>query len=103
MEVATIAAMISVAKCHNVALCRNAIMRQNHGPPPFLHPAPHGTLNHAGHGLIGMTLFQERHRFGAARFQLLGGTFGPPASNQTLAQQIVALFIRVSTTELAES
>jgi hypothetical protein len=47
--------------------------------PEGLHPAherTYGRLNHAGHRLIRVTLFQKRHRLGASRLQLSGRAFG---------------------------
>src|SRR5947207_7634221 len=78
--------------------------------PEGLHPAHYGTyggLNDPGHSLVGMAPLQERHRFGAPRFQLSGSAFGSHEPYYATARTIYPLFMRgsisVQTKKLARS
>src|SRR5947207_8110162 len=69
--------------------------------PEGLHPAHYGTyggLNDPGHSLVGMAPLQERHRFGAPRFQLSGSAFGSHEPYYATARTIYPLFMRESIT-----
>jgi hypothetical protein len=66
-----------------------------------LHPAhqrAYGTLNHAGHGLIRVPLFQKRHCSAAARLQLLGCAFGSHKPNGDMGQSKYPFFMQGSVT-----